>query len=386
MTLLLNGSSAVSVRLWQPWTGAWVANVDLDPTVSGVVPSGPVVLTIGTSILRGAVDPDASGTFGAKGSLRVIGGSGGWHRSVGARHFHNDAGVLSTAVIAATAAEVGEIATDALPSRLGVDFERTAGPASRVLSGRDWYVDPTTGTTIVGPRPTLPFDPTSVDVLSWDPKYQVLVLASDKPIAPGTVIIDTRLGTAPVTVRDVEQSFDEKGSRATCWCGSSAKSKLATIFSNLVSERGRLDALKTYRYRIVLQGPDGRLTLQAVDRSSGAPDSIAIKVFYGIPGASSLISPGIECAVTFLNGDPTLPVVVGFEGADPLASGVATSQSMTILLAQLIAFLAASQAFYNFPAIAALSGGTAQAAAAAAATLAATAALPTNFSLRTKVP
>lgn len=68
----------------------------------------------------------------------------------------------------------------------------------------------------------------------------------------------------------------------------------------------------------------------------------------------------------------------------PSATGVATQTSMLPLMTSLIAFLAASQAFYNFPGIAALSGGTAAPAAAAAAALAVIAALPTNFSLGVK--
>lgn len=68
----------------------------------------------------------------------------------------------------------------------------------------------------------------------------------------------------------------------------------------------------------------------------------------------------------------------------PSATGVATQQSQLALTTSLIAFLTASQAFYNFPGIAALSGGTAAPAAAAAAALGVIAALPTNYSLGVK--
>jgi len=65
---------------------------------------------------------------------------------------------------------------------------------------------------------------------------------------------------------------------------------------------------------------------------------------------------------------------------DASATGVATQQSMLPLMVQLTTLCTTLQAFLNFPLIAGLSGGTAQAAAGPAATLGITAALPTNFS------
>jgi hypothetical protein len=81
-------------------------------------------------------------------------------------------------------------------------------------------------------------------------------------------------------------------------------------------------------------------------------------------------------ATNTINGS----VVLG----DATATGVATQQSQLLMTASLIAACAALQAFFNFPAIAALSGGTAQPAAAAVAALGVTAALPTNYSLKVK--
>jgi hypothetical protein len=312
MTILLNGLRAVSARLFQPWRGAWSAEVDFDLGVAPVVPSGPAILKIGNAILTGTIDPDASGRFGEKAKARIIGGSGGWHRNVSARHFHNDAGVTSLAVITATAAEIQEPVVVAVPSFLGVDYVRCAGPASSVLAGLDWYVT-AAGVTTVGPRVTLPATP-DIDILDWDPFEQKAELASDSIIAPGTILVDPRFGSA--VVRDVEQIFTDGKARATAWCSEDKPTmgKLAGLLASAVKGFGGIANLKTYRYRVLAQDGLGRLTLQAVSRTVGAPDSIAVPPWFGIPGVSATIVPGTECAVQFLDGDPAQPVITAFKG------------------------------------------------------------------------
>jgi hypothetical protein len=354
-TLSLNGLRAVSVRLFTPWTGTWTAEVDFDLAAVPVMPQGSAVLVIGTETLVGAIDPDGSGRFGEKAKARVIGGGGGWHRAVSARQFHNDAGVLTSTVVTATAAEVGERAVVALPQRLGVDFERTAGPASRVLAGLDWYVD-ATGVTIVGPRATLPVLP-DVDILSWDGYEQRADLAADRLITPGTILVDAAGRFETATVRDVEQVFTAGSARAVAWCSGNKSSRLSTLLGSLVREHARVDTLKAYRYRVVTQGPDGRLTLQAVSRTAGVPDSIALPAWYGIPGVDTKVVPGTEALVVFMNGDPSQPAVVSFKGKVQqitIGEGLSPVALATLVTAQLDALKAAITAA---PVVAAPDGG-----------------------------
>jgi hypothetical protein len=311
MTILLNGMQVKSAKVYEPWSGVWTADLDVDLELP-IAPTGKAVLVLGTSARVCTVDPDASGLFGAHARVRVIGGGGGWHKEVSALHYHNDAGVLSTAVIASTAAAVGEVATDAIPSRLGADFMRSAGPASRVLAGRDWHVDPTTGTTLVAPRIPFPALPT-LEILEWDPKERVATVASDEPVTPGTILIDPRFGTT--TIRDVEATFDADGARATCWCDSepSPGSRLTSAMASLAREATGVVYLRTYRYRVVTQGVDDRLVLQAVKRSAGMPDTLPISIWFGVPGVKAKLLLGSQVLVEFVNGDPSDPVVRAFE-------------------------------------------------------------------------
>ncbi len=216
--ILLNALRGVKAVILIPKSGAWFADVDVDLDLVPVMPTGPAVLTVGIGILRGTIDDRASGRFGTKAKIRLVGGVG-WDHPVPALHLHNDAGVLSTAVYAVTAASVLEPPVVELgpPRLLGVDYVRTQGPASRVFAGVDWWVD-ILGITHTGIRPPLPAPPPNlIDILEWHPTSKVAVIASDILIQPGMVLTDPiRFGVA--TVEDVEHTFDEDGARAIAWC------------------------------------------------------------------------------------------------------------------------------------------------------------------------
>jgi hypothetical protein len=115
----VNGLTATSVRLFQPWSGARIADCDFALEPVPMVPVGPAIVKVGTVVLLGTVDPDASMKFRVKTRARIIGRGGGWHRAVSARDFHNDVGVFSAPVIAATAAEMGGRPSTACPRGSG---------------------------------------------------------------------------------------------------------------------------------------------------------------------------------------------------------------------------------------------------------------------------
>jgi len=298
-----------------PWQGGWHADVDVDLEAIPIAPIGPAIVKIGlTGLLRGTIDANASGRFGEKAGARVVGGAG-WSNGVAALPLHNDAGVLSTAVLTATAAEVGEQLVELVPRLLGVDYVRSAGPASRVLAGLDWYVNEL-GITIVGPRVPLPAPP-SIEVLSWDPKEQRAELAADELVRPGMILTDTRFGIA--TVRDVEQTFDASGSRATAWCSTKAASRTSAVLRSIIHETVRPVYLRPHAYRVISTGVDGRLFLQAVSLTGGElpPALLAVSVWPGLGGLKCKPLPGTECLVEFVDGDPARPVVVAFDAKFP---------------------------------------------------------------------
>lgn len=311
---LVNTSRALSVRLVTPWRGVWFADVDLDPDDAKNPPSGVVTLTVGAATLTGTVDPRGSGRFVSSVRLRIVGGGGGWDKPVSPQHFHNDAGVKSTEVYAATAGQIGETITDPAPVADGVDFVRSAEAASLVTSDVDWYVD-LAGVTQIGPRPAATPDKT-LEILGFDPNTQRLDVTSDAIVLPGTTFTDARFdGT--LTARDVEQLFDTDGSRASIWCGVAEASRLASALESMVVHFSGRTYLRTYAYRFINDAGGGRLNLQAVDKEAGLPDVLPISVWPGMAGLSAKLTPSQTVRVAFLEGDPRQPIVVGFDGNLP---------------------------------------------------------------------
>jgi hypothetical protein len=303
VTILLNALRASTVRRVSPWSGAWSADVELDLDLLPDLPTGPAVLTIDTTPLVCTIDPEQSGRFGSKARARVVGGRRGWEQSVPAQHFKNDGGILSTTVLTATGLLVGEVVVDSAPTFLPADYVRPEGPASSVLQGRPWRID-ATGTTIVGPRIPLPALPTSVQVLEWDPRTRVATIASDAIIEPGLVLVDPRFGTA--LIRDVEQTWGDGGTRATAWTmpltGDPAAAGTELVAT--VAAIAREAVGSTYR-----AGQEN----VPVKKTSGLPPLKVTTVDPAFPGVSIKVTPGTIARVIFLEGDRTLPRVVGFE-------------------------------------------------------------------------
>jgi len=327
---LLNDLRAASIRLLVPWTGVWIADVDvvLDP-VTKAMPKGPATLTIGTTVLVGTIDDRSSGVFAELAKVRLVGGGGGWDKPLDPASWHNDAGVTSTAVYMATAAAAGEKLVElGVPSRFGNDYVRMAGAASSVFAGVDWYVT-FQGITTVGARIPLPLSPLAT-ILSWEANDHRAELASEELVLPGTILVDDRFGTK--TVRDVEQTFDEGGARVIAWCDkpSSATpgSKLLSALASIARASTDVPNLRLYLYRVVAQGADGRLTLQAVKKAS--PDLRAIPIRPGMSGLSAKIAPGSEVVVAMLDGKPPQPFVFAFDGSTPLELDLAASVAIKL--------------------------------------------------------
>ncbi len=329
-TLLLNGLRAVAVRFLVPWVGTWVAEVDVDLDVP-TTPTGPAVLVIGTATpMKGTIDANASGRHGEKATVRVVGGGAGWQKTVTPKHFEAATGLLSSLVISTTAVEVGETVLEATPMSLGRSYVRTAGPASRVLSGRDWHVDEL-GVTVVGPRVTLPASP-DVEILDWSPHEQCATFACDSLVQPGTILTDTKFGTA--TVRDVEQTFDASGSRGKAWCATSAPkaagNSVARALRALAKDAVSDVYLRPHRYRVVSTEADKRLVLQAIDRDVGVPDLIPCAFWPSAAGVTADLPPGAVVLVQFAG--PNIPIVTHVEaGTTPVKVNVAAGTSPVAL-------------------------------------------------------
>ena len=308
-----------SARVHVPHGGAWVADCVLDDVAAAV---GAVTLTLGGLELRGTVEPENTGAFALGQRVRVVGGAGAWGRAVPAKGYHNDAGVKAAQVASDVAREVGETldVSGYGATRVGPDFARVAGPASRVLEqlGVPWWVD-LAGVTHVGSRPAVEVV-APYEVLDFDPSQRVATLGVDDASAVGIGAIVRDKLAAPLVVRDLEIDAGASSLRLTAWLADPDAElygpRLVRALRALVRDAlPRLAYLAPRRYRIVEQIGE-RLTLQAVRAAAGVPDLLMVPVSPGVAGTRAEHTPGAVCVVQFLDGDPSAPMVTHFEAAD----------------------------------------------------------------------
>jgi hypothetical protein len=303
--------------------GPWLAELDFEaaPEVSG-----SVEIRAGGLVLRGTIEPSQSGTHLDQRRCRVVAGAGGWSHVVPRKSYHNDAGVKARLVADDAAREVGESIGDFYPAyeRIGKDYVRHVGPASRVLehvigAGVPWWVA-YDGRTHVGPRTPQPLSlspEAGVDVLAYDPRNSSVTFAINDPglVQVGSVLAQAPLAQ-PVTIREFDLYVSASSTRVIAWCGgdSTDRGHLAGLM-RAIARRATDDRLwGKYRYRVVTMRDDGRVELQAVRRDAGYPDLKPISVWPGVAGAAAVLTPGTEVLCEFIEGDPTQPIVTHFAG------------------------------------------------------------------------
>lgn len=319
----LGGEPTTRVVVHVPATGPWWADVDL--VEQAEVPAWPLALRLGALELIGTVDRRAAGTFGLQRRVRLVAGAGGWATLLVAKAWHNDAGVRSRMVAEDAARLAGETLAppDAAFSaqRIGVDYVRQAGPASRVLEDvigtAEWWVD-YAGVTQVGARSTSPAATGAYELVDYNPRTRLATLAMDDLTAVGIGTVLTERFDEPVTVRELVIDVTPEEVRVHAWCGESRSSRMGAIFRSLVERAtdGKLHGM--WRYRVVRmaggEGDNTRVELQAMSRAAGLPDVLPISCMPGVPGVSARLTPGTEVAVQFLEGKRTQPVVTHYVG------------------------------------------------------------------------
>ena len=312
---------ATHVVVHVPSTGPWWAEVDLVEEPS--LPAGPLTLALGALALVGTVDPRAAGTFGLQRRVRLVAGAGGWSALLVAKAWHNDAGIRARTIAEDAARLAGETLGGFAPvsERIGVDYVRQAGPASRVLEdvigGAEWWVD-YDGVTQVGARATSPAAAGAYELVEYNPRTCLAVLTMDDLGAVGIGTVLSERLDEPQTVRELVIDVTPEEVRVRAWCGESRASRLASLFRGLVERAtdGRLFGL--WRYRVIRmtggESPDGRVELQAVSRAAGLPDVLPASALTGAAGIWAHLSAGALVYVEFVEGDRTLPMITHFAG------------------------------------------------------------------------
>lgn len=316
----LNGNKVTDAKLTIPAWGVAYHDVTVDGqvTLSGKVTLQVADLTLACSVLAGG--PAQGRSF-----FRLVAGAGGWGTSLPAKSYANDAGVKLSTVLNDAAAAVGETldpTTFDQNARIGSYFTRPAGPACRLLeqiSPGAWFVRED-GKTCLGARPAATLQGPSTTTSQVDQARGTVTIASDSiaSVLPGIVV-------SGFSAVDVEHEFGLKGGlRSKIWAnqGTGASRRLAAwqaITEQLDPDRAFRGM---YEYRVVtLEG--NRLNLQPVRVSTGMPSLQRVAMRPGVAGCNPTELLGARVVVGFLNGDPTFPIVLGFE--DPDGSGFSPS-------------------------------------------------------------
>jgi hypothetical protein len=305
-----NGHRVTAARVFLPAWGCWHAEIDVDGEFTI---TGACTLVIADLTLKGTVI--SGGPAKGRSFYRIVGGAGGWGKSLKPTSYSDDAGVKIAKIIGEAASAVGEtVGTIDTARRTGASFARKNDPASRVLQRlvpQAWYVDEL-GVTQIGARAPgkLPAGATHGVV---DRARGTVTLASEKiaTILPG-VVVDG------LTAVDVLHDISAKsGLRSTIWGATAASTSRALDAFRAILDQ--LDPNRAFRgvteYRVVTT-TGKRLNLQAVRVSSGMPDLLRVPARPGVSGCEADVALGSRVLVGFVDSDPSRPYVAAFEDAD----------------------------------------------------------------------
>lgn len=309
MSGTLNGSPLLRAALTVPRWGIWTADV-VAATGEAIAPGTRVELVIGGATYSGTVR--YGGAYREATRYRIVGGADGWSRELLDRSYQSALEVRRSNVLADAARECGEtLGNLGEDVRVGPAFVRHRGEASLVLDAvapEAWYVDEA-GVTQLGARPAQAFAL----------PYVVADSAPDRGLV--TVQAESIVGLVPgaqlegIEAASVRHELTGGGLRSHIWGTRAATSeRLLGALRSLVAWLTR----ETWFHRLVeyrvVGVSSGFVDLRPVRSSVGAPALASVPLGFGVPGAAADPQTGSTCLVAFVDGDPTRPRVISYEG------------------------------------------------------------------------
>ena len=204
----VNGLRSTSSSIAIPYYGTWVADVELAPDAPL---AGAVTLQIGNLTMQGTVLRTAP--FAGSRSAKIIGGAGGWGKTIQLDPYRLASGVPLSLVLRDAARACGETVKLVADRNLGEFYVPERGPASRILrqlGGDMWWMD-AAGVTQVGPRPSTKIK-SAATVAEYRGGRGWLTVATEDLAAwvPGATFSGNTIST-PITVSAVRIDADEDG-------------------------------------------------------------------------------------------------------------------------------------------------------------------------------
>lgn len=298
----LNGATATFVRVTIPAVGVWHAEVETDAPTTPL--TGSVTLVVDGVTFRGTVL--SSGSSQTRHRYRIAAGAAGWARELPGKAYVNDLGVKLANVLGDAARSVGET-LGTVSGTCGPAYVRHAGPAAGVLhelAPAAWYVDEA-GVTQLGRRPRAAYTGTATRTATDLVRGRIELAPSGLAgLLPGAVVDG-------VEAIDVEIVLDGALRATVHGRGVSPVESLRRIVETVTAGHAYY---APWEYRVVRRVGD-RVDLQAVRVSSGMPDLRSVRVRPSA-GCRASLTLGSLVLVSFVNGDPSRPVVTSAEEAD----------------------------------------------------------------------
>lgn len=172
----LNGNLITRGRVDIPINGNWTGDVWISEAIEI---SGAVTLVIGDLTLKGAVY--RGGTFTGRANYRLVGGAGGWMKTIPPKFYQTPFGVKASAVLKDAAHACGETLSVTADRTLGAFYTREKAPAARTLNllAQGWWMRED-GVTVAGPRAT-PIIASSFEVIKAELEKGFIEVATDFP-------------------------------------------------------------------------------------------------------------------------------------------------------------------------------------------------------------
>jgi hypothetical protein len=341
----LDGFPAHEMMVHVPAVGVWFLTCVVSDDAFELS-EREVTATIGSQAFVGTIDMDASGEFVATKRVRVIGGAAGWRKPVTRSGHNNDAGVKRQTIATALAKQTSETLADVSEGTVGIKYAWKDGIASSILESicPDWRVG-YDGLTYLNPPASSPMVE-GAEVTAYDKHAQTLTLGLFEDIpAPGMTVTDERFGT--VTIRALTINASGAGIQAVAWFGAVGRTRLGNAIESLVKATQR-GLSGRYRYRVVSVGVDKRVNLQAFVGGLGLPDLNLVEQSPGLPGWESDPTQGTVCHVQFLDGDPSLPVIVGYDKTTPVSISFGGGTKPMATVGSMVQFAITPTTILNF--------------------------------------
>lgn len=298
----------ISAELDHQRIGAWECALDLDVETP---PTGKIKFQLDDLEFTGTVLPDHTGTDGARGKCRVVGGNGHLSHTIDAHSYSGGAGIKVGTVVRDILKACGEDLSDLSDGpTLDISLPRwhvQQGSGQQALTALAEKVNAAwrvmrDGTVWFGVETWPEVNPDGVLTgETWSNGH--LTLASETPnMVPGTVFQGQK-------IEHVTHSY-----------GATLRTHLRTeggdpvqALKAITRQRGQIDFSREYPCKVVTQNPDGTLQLLPDDDVMRSRGINHVPIHTGLPGFKVKVKNGARCTLTFAAGDPTRPRVFSWE-------------------------------------------------------------------------